>query len=144
MNPISFVYTGYYYLYADSGLSRKPNFSARGSRTLTAMFYVFALLLVVGNFYDGRFGEGSFPFGAIAILCGLAIAWLSDRENTTHLVWRTPYRIVGSQADAGKSCFIRVDAGQLALFCCVWFGDSPKVVTATRTGGSVVVTHGDG
>ena len=78
MNPISFVYTGYYYLYADSGLSSKPSFSAWGSCTLTAMFYVFALLLVVGKFYDARFGEGSFPFGTIAIACGLAIALLSD------------------------------------------------------------------
>lgn len=78
MSPISFVYTGYYYLYADSGLSSRPNFSAWASCTLAAIFYVFAILLIVGEVYETRFGADSFPFGVIAIACGIAIAWLSD------------------------------------------------------------------
>lgn len=78
MKYISFIYNGYYYLYADSGLSSKPNFSAWASCTLTATFYVFAILLIVGKLYDARFGEGSFPFGVLAIGCGIGIAWLSD------------------------------------------------------------------
>ncbi len=78
MNPVSFVYSGYYYLYADLGLSSKPKFSAWASCTLSAIFYVFALLLIVGELYDTRFGQGSFPFGLLAIACGIGLAWLSD------------------------------------------------------------------
>lgn len=78
MNPISFVYSGYYYLYADPGLSSKPNFSAWASCTLAATFYVFALLTFVGKLYDARIREGSFPFGILAIACGIGITWLSD------------------------------------------------------------------
>lgn len=78
MNPISFVYSGYYYLFGDSGLSSRPDFSAWASCTLSAVFYVYALLLIVDKLYETRFGAGSFSFGTFAIVCGVAIALLSD------------------------------------------------------------------
>tara|TARA_R110000782_G_scaffold129099_1_gene220667 strand:+ start:853 stop:1245 length:393 start_codon:yes stop_codon:yes gene_type:complete len=78
MKAISFVYSGFYYLYSDSGLSHKPDFSAWASCTLAAVFYAFTLLLVIGRIVDAELGEGNFPFGLLAIASGIGIAWLSD------------------------------------------------------------------
>ena len=83
------------------------------------MFYVFTLLLVVGGLYDTRFGEGSFPFGAIAIACGLGIGFLSDwkmrhtwfgaREIDMSGKMRTRAKIVSSGLMLGSwLCFIGV------------------------------------
>ena len=78
MKLVSYIYSGFYYLYQDSKLSSKADFSAWASCTLAAIFYVFAILMVVGKFYDDRFGDDSFPFGAAAIASALAIGLLSD------------------------------------------------------------------
>lgn len=78
MNFISYIYSGYYYLYQDSKLSSKADFSAWASCTLAAIFYVFAILMMTGKYYDDRFGDDAFPFGAAAIGSALAIGLLSD------------------------------------------------------------------
>jgi hypothetical protein len=78
MKLVSYIYSGFYYLYQDSKLSSKADFSAWASCTLAAIFYAFAILMVAGKFYDDRFGDGSFPFGAAAIGSALAIGLLSD------------------------------------------------------------------
>ena len=78
MKFVSFIYSGFYYLYQESRLSSKPDFSAWAGCTLATVFYIFALLIVVGKFYDDRFGDDSFPFGAVAIVSAVAIALMSD------------------------------------------------------------------
>ena len=78
MKFVSFIYSGYYYLFADSKLSSKPDFSAWASCTLATVFYVFSILIVVGEFYNDGSSDGGFPFAGIAIAAAIAIGLLSD------------------------------------------------------------------
>lgn len=75
---ISFIYSGYYYLFADLKLSRKPNFSAWASCTLATIFYAFSILIIVGKLYNDRSNDSNFPFGGIAIMTAITIGLLSD------------------------------------------------------------------
>ena len=78
MRLISFIYSGYYYFFADSGLSTKPDFSAWASCSITAVFYVFSILIAIDKLYNDRFGDDSSPFSIVAIAAALAIGLLSD------------------------------------------------------------------
>jgi hypothetical protein len=42
------------------------------------MFYLLALLVVIGKFYNDRYGEDTFPFGVAAVISAVLIALLSD------------------------------------------------------------------
>ena len=78
MKLVSFIYSGYYYLFVDSKLSSKPDFSAWASCSIVTVFYVFSILTFVGKLYDDKFGDGEFPFAVFTIAAALGIGLLSD------------------------------------------------------------------
>ena len=90
MRLISFIYSGYYYFFADSGLSTKPDFSAWASCSLATIFYVFSILIAVDKLYNDRFGDSEFPFAVVVIAAALAIGLLSD--------WRIQHTWFGATA----------------------------------------------
>tara|TARA_R110002111_G_C5711587_1_gene346787 strand:- start:127 stop:504 length:378 start_codon:yes stop_codon:yes gene_type:complete len=121
MRIVSYIYSGFYYLYADSKLSNKPSFSAWAGCTLSSIFYIFALLIVVGKFYDDRYGEDAFPFGVVAIILAILIALLSDWDIQYTWFGARKVEMFGIHRSRAKMTSLAVLLGSWLAFISVGF-----------------------